>query len=285
MNSAKKHILNFLLSLIVFSLIFLIFTPYFTTDFLDIRQERENEENYQKFLREEALRKIKEAEDKIYLTGKFDPSQREDFILIPPEYTIDQMDQYQLYLRKETYTAYLQMQSVASFDKIDLKIASATRNFDYQKELWDNQWTGITIIDGKNLLKSIPDELERFKKILEYSAVPGTSRHHWGTDIDINNANLTYFRSSEGKKVYAWLVKNAPLFGFCQTYNSRGNIRSTGYNEEKWHWSYLPLAKDFTKRYKELIKEEDLKGFLGDEYVSSVDLINNYVLAINPDCI
>jgi len=75
------------------------------------------------------------------------------------------------------------------------------------------------------------------------------------------------------------------MHGFCQTYNSRGNIRSTGYNEEKWHWSYLPLAKDFTKRYKELIKEEDLKGFLGDEYVSSVDLINNYVLAINPDCI
>ena len=79
--------------------------------------------------------------------------------------------------------------------------------------------------------------------------------------------------------------KNTPLFGFCQTYNLKGNIRPTGYNEEKWHWSFLPLSRAFTQEYKKIITEEDIKGFLGDENVSALNLINNYVLAINPECL
>lgn len=120
---------------------------------------------------------------------------------------------------------------------------------------------------------------------MEYSAVPGTSRHHWGTDIDINNSTPPYFDSEKGELEYAWLVKNAPLFGFCQPYTLKGTARPTGYNEEKWHWSYLPLAKTFTQEYKNLIKDGDIKEFLGDEYVSGQDLINKHVLGINPDCL
>ena len=138
---------------------------------------------------------------------------------------------------------------------------------------------------SQDLSKNIPDGRERFEKILEYSAVPGTSRHHWGTDIDINGVDPKYFETAEGEKVYAWLTENAPLFGFCQSYTLKGQDRPTGYYEEKWHWSYLPLAKIFTEEYKNLIKEEDITGFLGDKYVVGQDLINNYVLGINPDCI
>lgn len=280
----KKHILNFTLSLATFSLIFFILTPYFTTDFSDLRQKKEKEENYQRILKEAAALKEakKNAEEKIYLTGNFDPSQREDFISVPPEFNIGG---YKMYLRKETLDAFLKMQATAEKDEIDLKIASATRNFNYQKDLWNNKWTGVKIVDGQDLSKSIPDGLERFKKILEYSAVPGTSRHHWGTDIDINTATPEYFKTEKGEKEYAWLTKNAPLFGFCQTYNLKGSIRPTGYNEEKWHWSYLPLSKKFTEDYKNLVKDDDIKGFDGDEYVPSLNLINDYVLAINPDCL
>jgi len=265
-------------------LVFFVFVPYFTSDFLDLRQKRENEENYQKFLKEELVKKeaeIKE-EQKIFLMGKFDPAIRENFILIPPEYTVGEN---KMYLRKETYEAYLQMRNAAIVDGINLKIASATRNFDYQKNLWNNKWTGITIVDGQDLSKSIPGEQERFKKILEYSAVPGTSRHHWGTDIDINDANPSYFDKEKGEKEYDWLIKNASFFGFCQTYNLKNTGRVIGYNEEKWHWSYLPLARTLTQEYKNLIKDENINGFLGDEYVAGQDLINNYVLSINPNCI
>lgn len=257
-------------------MLFIIFIPIFTSSLLDLEQKRENERVA------EQQRIQKELENKIYLTGKFDPAKREDFILIPPQYTLGQN---KMYLRKEAFDAFLKMQEAADEDEIDLKIASATRNFDYQKYIWDGKWNGTILVDGKNLSKSIPDEPKRFKKILEYSAIPGTSRHHWGTDIDINDANPSYFDSAKGEKEYEWLLKNAAQFGFCQAYNLKGTKRPTGYNEEKWHWSYLPLARTFTQEYKNLITNEDIKGFNGDEYVSSQNLINNYVLSIDPDCL
>ena len=188
-------------------------------------------------------------------------------------------------LRKEVLDAFLKMAEVAQKDGVELNVTSATRNFDYQKEIWNNKWTGISFVDGKDLSKSIQDGFERFEKILEYSAVPGASRHHWGTDIDINSVIPKFFETGEGKKVYEWLKINAPLFGFCQTYNEKNEERLTGYNEEKWHWSYLPISRELTQKYKKLIKDEDIKGFLGDEFVAQENLINNYVLAINPDCI
>jgi LAS superfamily LD-carboxypeptidase LdcB len=271
---------------LILALILLVFIslPIFTSSLLDFKEEKINEANYQKLLQNELAQKEaeKKEEKRIYLMGKFDPSTRKDFVLIPLKYTTNQN---KMYLRKETLDAFLEMQNAAAKDETDLKIASATRNFIYQKNLWNNKWTGVTLIDGKNLSESIPNSLERFKKILEYSAVPGTSRHHFGTDVDLNDANPEYFETKKGKKVYEWLVKNAPSFGFCQPYNLKGEKRPTGYNEEKWHWSYLPLAKTFTQEYKDLIKNEDIKGFLGDENVAGEDLINNYVLGINPDCL
>ncbi|MSU44820.1 D-alanyl-D-alanine carboxypeptidase family protein [Candidatus Nomurabacteria bacterium] len=214
--------------------------------------------------------------------GKFDPAQRQDFVLIPAEYNIAG---YKIYLRKETLYAFEKMAENAAKDQIELNITSATRNFDSQRDLWNKKWGGATLVDGKDLSKIIPDEQERFEKILEYSAVPAISRHHWGTDIDINSVTPKFFETEKGKKVYEWLTINAPLFGFCQTYTLKGSDRPTGYNEEKWHWSYLPLSKDFTQKYKNLIKDEDIKGFDGDEYAPFLNLINDYVLSINPECI
>ncbi|MDD5721400.1 MAG: D-alanyl-D-alanine carboxypeptidase family protein [Candidatus Pacebacteria bacterium] len=282
--------MNKINSKLVLALILLIFIslPVFTTSLLDFEEQKTNEENYQKLLQEESTRKEiakkiqEEAEEKKYLTGKFDPSVRKDFVLIPAMYTTNQS---KMYLRKETFDAFLKMRDAADKGGIGLRIASATRNFVYQKNIWNNKWTGVMEVNGENLAKTIPDSLERFMKILEYSAVPSTSRHHWGTDIDINDATPEYFESKLGKKTYEWLVKNAPLFGFCQPYNLKDENRPTGYNEEKWHWSYLPLSKTFTEEYKDLIKDDDIKGFLGDENVAGQDLINNYVLGINPNCL
>lgn len=280
----KKYVLNFILSSIVLILVFVIFTPYLTTNFLDLKQKKENEEYQARLKKEEQIREQtkKDAEEKIYLTGKFDPTKREDFVLIGAKYTLGGN---KMYTRKETYAAFLKMEQAALLDGVHLKIVSATRNFNYQKDLWNNKWTGAVFVDGKDLSKSIPDGQARFAKILEYSAVPTTSRHHWGTDIDINGVNPKYFDTVEGKKQYEWLTRNAPLFGFCQTYTKKSENRTTGYNEEKWHWSYLPLARTFTTDYARLVKNEDIKGFLGDEYVKDFDLIQDYVLGINPECI
>jgi hypothetical protein len=57
-------------------------------------------------------------------------------------------------------------------------------------------------------------------------------------------------------------------------------MREHGYNEEKWHCSYFPLASVYTQKYREIITAEDLKGFLGEKYVSELNIIENYVLGI-----
>lgn len=253
----------------------LLLIPIVSSSLLDLGQKKIERE-----LSEQA-KIAQEMEEKIYLTGKFDPSARRDFVLVQSE---DSVTGNRIYLRKETYTAFRAMQDTAGEARVELKIASGTRNFDYQKNIWDKKWLGYTRVEGYDLSKTIPEEKERFKKILEYSAAPGTSRHHWGTDIDINNANPEYFETEEGKKVYGWLHQNASFFGFCQTYNVKGGDRSTGYSEEKWHWSYMPLSRNFLQRYGDLIKESDIGGFLGEES-APLNLIDNYVLGINPKCV
>jgi LAS superfamily LD-carboxypeptidase LdcB len=275
-----KEILKRTLPGIVF-ILFLI--PVIGSSLLDLQQKKVNEEN--EIIKQEILaeQKVEQAaEEKIYLLGQFDPSQNADFAVVPAPYGISG---YQMYLRKEALDGFLEMASAAEKDGVELKIASATRNFDYQKDLWNKKWEGATLVDGKNLAETIPDGLSRFKKILEYSAAPGTSRHHWGTEIDINAATPEYFETKQGEKVYDWLLKNAWEYGFCQPYTTKGTERTTGYSEEKWHWSYLPLSKTFTEEYKNLITDADITGFDGDQYAAQLDLINTYVLSINPDCL
>ncbi len=272
----KKILLKYTFPLIVLilSLVLIVISIFWS-----LEQKKEKELNYQKFLVQQQAQRETE---KIYLMGKFDPSQREDFTLIPLKNTTNNT---KMYLRKETLNAFLNMAKTAQKDGINLKIASATRNFDYQRDLWNNKWSGFTLVNGKKLNINVLDDLERFKKILEYSSVPGTSRHHWGSDIDFNASTPEYFKTAQGEEEYEWLIKNAPLFGFCQPYTLKGTSRPTGYNEEKWHWSYLPLAKTFTEEYKNLITKKDIIGFLGDKYVEGQNLINDYVFGINPECL
>lgn len=273
----NKNIQNSILSLVILILVFMVFIPYFSSYLLELKQIKINEEIYQELLKEQIL--IKE---KNYLTGKFDPTYKKDFVLIPLRYIYGGNN---MYLRKEALQAFVKMQDNALKDAINLKISSATRNFDYQNIIWSKKWNGLTLVDGKRLPESMPSDIERFKKILEYSAAPSTSRHHWGTDIDINGADPAYFESEKGKKEYIWLVKNASEFGFCQTYNKKGKTRKNGYNEEKWHWSYLPIAQKLTQKYANLITIKDIMGFDGDIYVEELNLIDNYILSINSNCL
>lgn len=124
------------------------------------------------------------------------------------------------------------------------------------------------------------EPIERAKKILEYSSMPSTSRHHWGTDIDINSLDNSYFTKGKGKKEYEWLVKNANDFGFYQVYTNKNNGRK-GYNMEKWHWSYLPLANKYLNYYNKNIKYKDIKGFNGSKFAKKLNIIKDYVNGVS----
>ncbi len=204
---------------------------------------------------------------KEYVLGKFDYTKNKDFIKIPKEFSSEAR-----YLRKEVFDMFHKMATKAKKEGVILKIVSATRNFAHQKRIWDYKWT--------DKYKKYPEN-ERALKILEYSSMPGTSRHHWGTDLDINDLEDEYFLKGKGKKEYAWLINNANKFGFYQVYTSKKNGR-TGYNEEKWHWSYTPLSSIYLKYYNQHITNKDITGFEGAKFASDIDMLTNYVNGVNP---
>jgi len=219
--------------------------------------------------------------EKKYLLGKYNYKTEEDFIRVDLAYG----NKEGMYLKKEAYTSFLKMREAALKDGITLVIVSATRSFNEQKAIWEAKWTGKKLVGGQNLSLTISDPTERAKIILKYSSMPGTSRHHWGTDIDINSIEKNYFLTEKGMKVYDWLTKNAHTFGYCQPYNEKGTQRLTGYEEEKWHWSYLPLSAKYLHAFKKSISYSDIKGFSGWETAEELDIIKNYVLGINQSCV
>lgn len=211
--------------------------------------------------------------DKNYLLGRFDPATDSRFAQLNANYA--KGSALNRFLRKETLKAFQKMQKTAKKAGVNLLIVSATRNFDYQRRIWEDKWNGKVKVEGKDLT-TILDFSERARLILLYSSMPTTSRHHWGTDIDVNETENAYFQTEEGKKVYDWLSTHANEFGFCQPYTDKAAGR-TGYEEEKWHWSYLPLSKILLEEYKKQIQYADINGFLGSDAAQSLQVIEKYV--------
>lgn len=202
------------------------------------------------------------------LTGHFDPAVHPDFALIRTSHT----SKPNIYMRKEAYEAFARMHEAAKKEGISVVIISATRNFDYQKGIWEKKWK-------REKYKGWSD-VDKVRDILTYSSMPGTSRHHWGTDVDFNSVDPSFFASGEGKKLYDWLQKHASEYGFAQTYTSKKSGR-TGYEEEKWHWSYMPLAGEMLKAYNSSVKYEDLSGFHGCEQAAVLKVFDVYVNGID----
>ena len=217
----------------------------------------------------------------LYITGHFDPAHHPDFAVVPEAYA----SRGGLYLRKETLEAFRRMYDSAMQDGVQLRIVSATRNFNTQKDIWEAKWNGDRLVeDGRDLAKTTPDPVERALAILRYSSMPGTSRHHWGSDMDLNNLTNEYFAQGEGLKIYTWLQQHAYSFGFCQPYTAQDSLRPTGYQEEKWHWSYLPVAQPLTIQAQYYLSDDMINGFLGAETADSIHVVQNYVLGVNQQC-
>ena len=214
------------------------------------------------------------------LTGRFQPGSHPDFVAIPAPYAAETG----MYMRKAAFAAFKDMADAATKDGVSLRIISATRNFDRQKQIWEGKWLGKRLVDGQDLSKTIADPAKRAAKILEFSSMPGTSRHHWGTDIDLNSLQNSYFDKGTGLKVYQWLVAHAGSYGFCQPYSARSTGRTTGYEEEKWHWSYTPIAQPLTQMVRQNMTDADIKGFLGAQTAAALDVRNHYMLGINEAC-
>jgi len=208
-----------------------------------------------------------------YLMGKFAPATHPDFLPVGSPYT----RKTGMLLRRETLEAFKKMWAAAKKDGIDLFIISSTRTFAQQKGIWEGKWTRFAA--------DYPQAEDRARKILEYSAMPGASRHHWGTDIDLNDLNNPSFEpGGRFENVYRWLKAHASEYGFCQPYSPKGKERPNGYNEEKWHWSYLPVATPLLQQYRRHIHDDMITGFSGAATAPALHIVDHYALGINPKC-
>lgn len=191
-------------------------------------------------------------------------------------------------LRKEAYEAFTQMSNAALESDISIEVVSSYRSYAHQNRIWSRKYE-------QNLTKGLSPEAS-IQKIIEYSTIPGTSRHHWGTDLDIIDGNAERPRNvlnpshfgSNGTfgKLKSWMDKNANDFGFYLVYtNSDGR---KGFKYEPWHYSYKPLSKSYLNEYlkldlKTIITSEKL---LGNAHFSNT-FIDTYlrqnILDINPE--
>jgi len=207
-----------------------------------------------------------------YLSGKFNPKLHPAFVKVPQRYA----NRKGYYLRKEALDAFKRMHEAARKDKVNLIIRSAARNFEYQKYIWNRKW--------KERSKRFPNHKSRVENILKFNSMPGTSRHHWGTEVDLNSFNNNWFTYGEGLKLFNWMNANAHKYGFCQPYTAKNSTRLTGYNEEKWHWSYKPLSKLMLADAEGLLNDNKISGFSGSKHAASLAIVKNYVFGVHPSC-
>ncbi|MDV6234300.1 M15 family metallopeptidase [Leptospira ellisii] len=191
------------------------------------------------------------------------------------------------YLRKETLEKLLELFQAYQRENPDEKqkpfVVSAFRSFKDQKGIWEEKYTGKRRM-RQPVKNKTPQEI--ISLILEFSSAPGTSRHHWGTDVDLNALENSYFeKGGKGEKFYLWMTKNAKRFGFCQPYSAKSLRSDKGYNEEKWHWSYAPIANRLQEDWVRLFKEGKIRWngkVLGGEFLGELPL--EFVTSVNQEC-
>lgn len=192
-------------------------------------------------------------------------------------------------LEKNTFIAMEKMRKAALLDGVKIKVVSGFRDFERQKQIWNRKFKKFTTENNLS-------DLEAIKEIIRFSTIPGTSRHHWGTEIDVidedfkNEKNLLISKKYEEggifEKLKKWMDNNSQKFGFYLTYDN--NINRKGFEYEPWHYSYLPESKRYLKSFLkidivEIISKVDIQGkeLFNEKFIS--DYINNNILEINPD--
>ncbi len=180
-------------------------------------------------------------------------------------------------LTPKTADAFCAMQEAALQDGIDLQLVSAYRSFERQQYIWEDKYKRYTA-EGM----TPKDAIDR---ILQYSTIPGTSRHHWGTDIDITDNNAPkqkrvlvpekFHNNGPFAPLRKWMEENANRFGFYLVYTN--DVNRTGFSYEPWHYSYLPEAKHYQKQYDSRTAFAYFKsvGIYGSAYID-VDFWERY---------
>jgi LAS superfamily LD-carboxypeptidase LdcB len=156
-------------------------------------------------------------------------------------------------LHKQVVSPFLTLRAAAAADGIDLVAVSSFRDFDRQLGIWNGKFRGERPMQdraGQPLDAARLTAAERVEAILWWSALPGASRHHWGTDFDVVDAAAMppgyrlrlvpeeYGAGGPFHRLTTWLDLRMHAFGFYRPFTTdRGGV-----SPEPWHLSYAPVA-------------------------------------------
>jgi LAS superfamily LD-carboxypeptidase LdcB len=173
-------------------------------------------------------------------------------------------------VHREVLPALAALQEEAARAGFMLEVGSGFRAFERQLGIWNAKARGERpVLDAQErpLQLSTLAPLERVHAILRWSALPGASRHHWGTDLDVfDRAALPpgaafQMRAEESAPggpfapMHAWLDEHLHRFGFFRPYaEERGGV-----SPERWHLSYAPLSVPLQRAHSSELCERVLR--------------------------
>ncbi|MDH5559328.1 MAG: M15 family metallopeptidase [Deltaproteobacteria bacterium] len=209
---------------------------------------------------------------------------------------IQQFQNPRFAVQKDTAAAFLEMRAQASKEGFQIHPVSSFRDFKTQLKIWNQKAKGERPLfgsDGKPLEFSKMTASEILYAILGWSALPGASRHHWGSEIDV----IDLSKLKEGDQVellphevlqggsffpmHQWLDEHAEKFGFFRPYKTDRD----GVFPELWHLSYAPISikalGDLSQNLvSEVIKNNDI--LLKELLLESLDVIyQRYIINID----
>jgi len=179
---------------------------------------------------------------------------------------------------------------------IHLSVVSAFRDFNRQLAIWTQKFSGQrplrdragAVIDRTQLYESA-----LIDAILIWSALPGASRHHWGSDFDVvdgaalapgEHAQLVpqeYAPGGRFERLSGWLDSNMGRFGFFRPYaTDQGGVQP-----EPWHLSFAPVAVPALRVLsldvlREAVQEADMPG-KQTVLARLPEIYERYVLAVD----
>jgi len=199
-------------------------------------------------------------------------------------------------LHAHAVAPFLNLRREALAAGFDLRPVSGFRDFARQMSIWNGKYSGerpLYDANGCALNAAQMSPAERVAAILEWSALPGGSRHHWGTDLDIIDAGATapgyrvqlnaeeFAQNGPFAPLSAWLDAHAGRFGFFRPF--RGVL--SGVRAEPWHFSFAPVAEHARRALRPAVLQAALADapLLGKDYVMAHldELHARYVAAID----
>lgn len=182
----------------------------------------------------------------------------EDELLGQGSPTLVEKDGYRL--RPKVAKAFDAMKAAALKDGIVIKVVSSYRDYAHQNRIWERKYARFR--------ESGLSPMQAIQKIIEYSTIPGTSRHHWGTDIDLIDGTpevdgdvlvpSKFHGNGPFCKFKDWMDVHAIFFGFQLVYTD--DIDRKGFKYEPWHYSYVPLSKPYLKTYNAIDIQQKLEA-------------------------